>query len=129
MLGAQCQCRALHAGLHSASPSNDELGAVAADSLTDHVRMMLDFKQAEASSSSSNSSSSESADLPNQPDPDAEQSTTQVLASDMSGVFEQRLTDICGSIADVETRCSLSEARADAAELQALEYEDRCSLL
>ena len=51
---------------------------------------------------------------------------------DMSGVFEQRLSDICGSIADVETRCSMSEARAqaaqaraDEAELTALDYEER----
>lgn len=52
---------------------------------------------------------------------------------DLSGIFEKRLSDICGSIADVETRCSMSEARANAAEaraeeaeLEAYDYADRC---
>jgi hypothetical protein len=56
-----------------------------------------------------------------------------LCSPDLSGIFEQRLSDICGSIADVETRCSASEARANAAEeraeeaeLQALDCEERC---
>lgn len=56
-----------------------------------------------------------------------------VCSPDMSHVFEKRLAEICGSIADVETRCSASEARAQSAELRAeeseaqvLEYADRC---
>ena len=91
--------------------------------LTDHMLMTLDHKAPDASTSSSNSGDG-AADIQEH----AGLATEQLRTPDMSGIFEKRLTDICGSIADVETRCSMSEARADAAELQALDYEDRRDL-
>jgi hypothetical protein len=111
------------AGLSGANlehPAHDQMSA---GSLSEHMRMILDHKESGASSRSSASGSTESAALQ---EPAAEPSNAQFCTPDMSGIFEQRLTDICGSIADVETRATLSEARADAAEQQALDYEDRC---
>ena len=93
--------------------------------LADHMLMMLDHKAPDASTSSSDSGDG-AADIQER---HAGLSSEQLRTPDMSGIFEKRLTDICGSIADVETRCSMSEARADAAELQALDYEDRRDLI